>query len=135
VSNKDVIIQKNNTTFSVKLPLLNKNIKTMNTSKYKKDEKYYRAKQKVKEMKEFYSNLTSYCIVIPFLFFIWYQFTPRAIQWFWFPAFGWGIGLIFHYIKAFDKYPFMNGDWEERKIRELMDKDNGFEDVDNNIKF
>lgn len=133
VSNKKVIIAKNDATFTVKLPLLTKKINKMETN-YKKEEKYYRAKEKVKGMKEFYSSLTAYCILIPFLFFIWYRFTPHTIQWFWFPAFGWGIGLVFQYIKAFDKFPFMNKNWEEKKIKELMDKDTDFEDA-NNIKF
>ena len=36
--------------------------------------------------------------------------------------FFWGIGLVFHGIKAFDSVPFIGKDWEERKIKEMMDK-------------
>jgi len=80
------------------------------------------SQSKVEEIKGFYWSLFSYFIVIPFLFFIWYKITPYTIQWFWFPMFGWGIGLVFQGLSAFGN-PIFGDDWEERKIKELMDKD------------
>ena len=38
-------------------------------------------------------------------------------------AFGWGLGLIFQAAKAFDWNPFISKDWEERKIKEYMERD------------
>ena len=70
------------------------------------------------DIKGFYSNLLSYAIVIPFLIFINYK-TYWGFQWFWFPMIGWGIGLIFH---AFGVFGY-GKDWEERKIREIMQKE------------
>lgn len=79
---------------------------------------YYRAKKRVEEIKGFYGNLISYCLVIPFLAFINYK-TSWEFQWFWFPMLGWGMGLIFH---AFGVFGYGKS-WEERKIKELMDRE------------
>jgi hypothetical protein len=43
-----------------------------------------------------------------------------VVQWFWFPLFGWGLGLIIHAFKTFG----YGSTWEERKIREIMEKEN-----------
>jgi len=37
---------------------------------------------------------------------------------------GWGIGLIAHGLKAFEFSPFFNKEWEERKIQEILEKEN-----------
>ncbi len=122
ISNRAVEIIKTNQTFKVKLPLLKQEITVMRTRDYKNESsKYIRAKQRVDELKGFYGNLISYCVVIPFLVFINYQ-TYWGFQWFWFPMGGWGLGLIIH---AFSIFGY-GSTWEERKIRELMDKDNEF---------
>ena len=81
--------------------------------------KYRRAKKHVENLKGFYASLVAYCVTIPFLIFINYQ-THWGFQWFWFPLFGWGIGLV---IQAFKTFGYGN-DWEERKIKEIMEKDN-----------
>ncbi len=36
--------------------------------------------------------------------------------------FFWGIGLAFHAINVFGKNIFLGSDWEEKKIKEFMDK-------------
>ena len=38
-------------------------------------------------------------------------------------AFFWGIGLAFHWVGVFGKGIVFSKKWEERKIKELMDKD------------
>jgi len=82
------------------------------------EDSYIKAKQKVKKIKRFYGHLISYIFVIPFLAFINYS-TFWGFQWFWFPAFGWGLGLVIH---AFMVFGYIN-DWEDKKIREIMKKD------------
>ena len=67
----------------------------------------------------FYGSLISYCVVIPFLIFINLQFSSK-FQWFWFPTLGWGMGLIMHGFGIFG----YGSRWEERKMREIMNKDN-----------
>lgn len=86
-------------------------------------EKYNKAKKRVKELKEFYSHLASYLVVIPFLIFINLYFSPKHI-WFYWPMLGWGIGLFFHAVGVFNIIPFFGKDWEQNKINEILEKDN-----------
>lgn len=118
---KKVVVEKTNENFIVKLPLLTQKTKTMKTETIESN-KYLRAVERVHDIKEFYGSLISYCIVIPFLIFINLRYMPH-FQWFWFPMFGWGIGLVFHGFKAFSYNPFLGKDWEERKIKEYMDNE------------
>ena len=90
---------------------------------YKTDEdKYLRAKKKVDDLKGFYSNLLSYCLVIPFLIFINLLTSPDH-YWFWYPMIGWGIGICFHAWGVFNRSSKLGKDWEERKIKEFMEND------------
>ncbi len=120
---KKVLVEKSSNKFIVKLPLLRQKIKTMNTSNTntQQNNKYIRAVERVEEMKGFYASLIAYCIVIPFLIFIYFKYSSNTIQWFWFPAFGWGIGLVIQGFKAFS--PVFGSSWEERKIQEFMKDD------------
>ena len=120
ITDKGVKIENNNKLFRVSLPLLIK----MNNMMYTDDlenRKYVRALEKVEKLKEFYQNLASYCIVIPFLIFINLRFSP-GFYWFWFPMFGWGIGLTFHFLEVNNYTVFLGKNWEEKKIEELMKK-------------
>ena len=84
-------------------------------------EKYNKAKKRVKELKEFYSHLASYLVVIPFLIFINLYFSPKHI-WFYWPMLGWGIGLFFHALGVFNVFPFFGKDLDDKKIKEIMEK-------------
>lgn len=119
---KKVSIEKTSGFFTVKMPLLTQKIQTMKTIT-NESAKYLRAVERVHQMKEFYSNLIAYCIIIPLLIYINLKYTP-GFHWFWFPMFGWGIGLTFHGLKAFNYNPFLGSDWEDRKIKEFMNNDN-----------
>ncbi|WP_456423916.1 2TM domain-containing protein [Lutibacter sp.] len=120
---KKVVIEKTTNQFIVKLPLLTQKIKTMETSNTQQNNNYIRAVERVEEIKGFYSSLIAYCIVIPFLIFIYFKYTPNTIQWFWFPMAGWGLGLLFQGFKAFSYNPFLGKNWEDRKIQEYMNED------------
>ncbi len=87
-----------------------------------KESKYFRAKQRVEELKKFYGNLTSYVFVIGLLAVINYL-TFWEYKWFLWAALGWGIGLFFHAVRTFRMNPFFSKDWEKRKIREFMEED------------
>jgi hypothetical protein len=86
-------------------------------------ERYLAARKKVKEIKGFYVNLVSYVLVISFLTFINLKYTPEHL-WFYWPMLGWGIGLLFHGFGVFNLVPFFGNDWEEKKIKELMEEEN-----------
>jgi hypothetical protein len=118
ITDRKVTIDQNEHTFTVKLPILTKQFTIMENSNYDAENGYYKAKRQVHELKNFYTSLISYCVVIPFLIFINLRFSPQ-FQWFWFSMFGWGFGLI---MKAFKVYGF-SSNWEEQKIQELMNKE------------
>lgn len=83
------------------------------------DDRYVRARKHVEELKEFYYNLIAYCVVIPFLIFINYT-TSWHYQWFWWPMFGWGIGLLFHGYQVYVNDGVLGRNWERKKIEEFM---------------
>jgi len=94
------------------------------------ERKYKKAQKKVKEIKDFYTHLTVYLIVNTVLILInlgifqngysnieipkWSMFTT---------PFFWGIGLFFHWLKVFkDNFKFFK-DWEDKKIKEYMERE------------
>lgn len=118
LTKRNVVVEEDDTFFRVFLPILTKQITTMNTSeKYNENMAYYKAKERVDKLKGFYANLISYCTVIPVLIII--NLGTSGFQWFWFPMLGWGIGLFFHALEAFG----YGKAWEERKIREILEKE------------
>jgi len=88
-----------------------------------KEDKYFRAKEKVEEIKKFYSSLIAYVFVIGALAGFNYYTDQWSYPWFLWAAFGWGIGLVFQAFKAFSLNPFFGNGWEERKIKEFMKDD------------
>jgi hypothetical protein len=119
LTERKVKITNDEKSFKVYLPILTKQLTKMNTTNFtQEDMAYARAKKRVEQLKGFYGNLTSYCIVIPTLAIINYN-TFWGFQWFWFPMLGWGLGLSFH---AFGVFGYGKS-WEERKIQEILNKD------------
>ncbi len=88
-----------------------------------KENKYLRARERVTQLKKFYSNLTSYVLVIGLLAGINYWSNEWRYMWFLWAALGWGIGIAFHAFQVFGFDPLFGRDWEERKIQEFMDED------------
>ena len=83
-----------------------------------------KAKKRVAEIRKFYSSLLLYSLFIAFLAGLNYYVNEFRNPWFLWAAFGWGIGIFFQAIKAFQWSPFLGKDWEERKIKQLMDDEN-----------
>jgi sensor histidine kinase YesM len=122
LSDREVNINQSGGTFTVSLPILTKQISVMETqASYIKDKRYQKAKERVEAIKGFYGNLTAYIIVIPFL--VWLNFRTTDFPWVIFPIVFWGIGVATHGLEAHGYNPLWGKRWEERKIRELMDKD------------
>ncbi len=118
LTKRTVLIAENEQEFKIFLPILTKQITFMKTQNiYNENVAYQRAKEKVQQLKGFYGNLISYCIVIPFLIII--NINTSDFQWFWFPMLGWGMGLTFHALETFG----YGKSWEERKIQEIINKE------------
>ena len=82
--------------------------------------RYQEAKKRVEEIKGFYIHLVSFFLVNSFLVIV-NLLTSAEYLWFIWPLTGWSIGLIIHGISVFGG--FLGKSWEERKIKELMEKD------------
>lgn len=122
LTEKQVHIVKTGTDFSVSLPMLSKQISVMETQEEHIEEKrYLKAKERVEALKGFYGNLMAYLIVIPFLW--WLNSRTTSFIWAIFPTLGWGFGLTMHALEAFGYNPIWGKRWEEKKIHELMDKE------------
>ena len=89
---------------------------------YQEEERYFKARKRVEEIKGFYGNLIAYVVVNIGLMVV-NLLTSPAYLWFFWPMLGWGIGVLFHGMKVFDFMPFFGKDWEEKKIKEFMDKE------------
>lgn len=87
------------------------------------DAKYLRAKERVIEVKEFYSKLLRSAVTIVFLAAINYYTNEWRYMWFLWAAFGISISMAYKATKVFGVNPFLNKDWEERKIQEFMNED------------
>ncbi len=85
------------------------------------EEQFRKAKRRVQAKKGFYAHFVSYLCTISFLFLI-NLFTSPAYWWFFWPMFGWGIGIASHYFGVFGLpgSRALSQDWEEREMeREL----------------
>jgi hypothetical protein len=119
LTKKNVFIEKSEDYFKVKLPILNDKPNAISTIVSDDDAIYERAKKRVKEIKGFYGNLISYCVVIPFLVVLNLITSPKNL-WFYWPMLGWGIGVASHGLSVFA----IGINWEEKKIREILEKEN-----------
>lgn len=91
-------------------------------NKYQNEERYFKAKKQVEEIKGFYGNLTAYIVINIFFLILNLKTSPEHL-WFFLPMLGWGIGVIFHGFKVFNYMPFLSKNWEDKKIKEFMEKE------------
>ncbi len=118
LTDRNVFIEKSEDYFKVKLPMLLEKPNVISSEPEDADAAYERARKRVREIKSFYSNLISYCIIIPFLTILNLITSPKNL-WFFFPMLGWGIGLAAHGMSVFA----IGKNWEDRKIREILEKE------------
>ena len=83
--------------------------------------RYQEAKERVEAIKGFYIHLTVYVVVNLMLFSINMIVSPDSL-WFIWPLMGWGVAVAIHALSVFGFGGRFGADWEERKIRELMEK-------------
>lgn len=98
----------------------------MEIIKDKNDIKYLEAKKRVKKLKGFYIHLTIYILVNLLIVFINIQNLKPGESYFkpenFITLFFWGIGLLAHAMSVFVPQFVLGKNWEEKKIRELMEK-------------
>lgn len=123
LTNQPVVINKTKDEFSISIPMLTKNISIMNTPEtFISEKKYKLAKKRVNDLKGFYIHFSIYLLCVPG--FIILNIISTSFPWAFFPIIGWGIGVSSHAAETFNYHPFFGKNWEERKIRDIMDKEN-----------
>ncbi|WP_313384654.1 2TM domain-containing protein [Chishuiella sp.] len=88
-------------------------------SKINQENEYYIALKRVKELKNYYTNLIAYPIFILFLFILNYK-TSYGHWWFYWPMLGWGFAIVLHTMRVFA----LGKEWEERKAQQIVEKYN-----------
>ena len=96
--------------------------------KYTLDQiEYEHAVKKVKKLKGFYTHALVYVVINIMFVIVNVQNLEPGESYFQFKnfttAFFWGIGLFTHAMSTFIPYFILGKDWEERKIKELMEKE------------
>ncbi len=89
--------------------------------------RYEEAVKRVKKLKGFYTHAIVYVVINIMVVIANIQNYEPGESFFQFKtfmtAFFWGIGLLAHAVSTFIPYFILGKDWEERKIRELMEKE------------
>ncbi|MHA7057732.1 2TM domain-containing protein [Aquimarina sp. M1] len=95
---------------------------------FEKGKEYNKAKKRVADERGFYTHLTFYMVINLIVLFINTNFQNQGFknwgQWhLHITPVLWGIGLLFHGLKVFKRNFFFGKNWEQRKIKKLMDED------------
>lgn len=88
---------------------------------------YKAAQKRIKDIKGFYVHLTVYVFVNAFIFIVAHRgegFTESFTELSNYSTlFFWGIGLFAHWASVFGPNFLLGEKWEEKKIKEIMEKD------------
>ena len=88
---------------------------------------YEEAVKKVKKLKGFYTHAIVYVVINIMVFIVNTQNLAPGESYFQFKnfltAFFWGIGLLAHAMGTFIPYFILGKDWEEPKIKQLMEQE------------
>ena len=92
----------------------------------KEDMNYYKAKKRVEKIKGFWGHLISFLVINLALYIINLVTFPNDFwfdYWFYWQLLIWGIGLVFHGLFVFYSLPFFGKEWEEKKVKQLMEEE------------
>ena len=87
-------------------------------------------RRKVKVLKRFYMDVVNFAVVNAILILIWLTFDRTGTFWPKYVLLIWGILLVFKSYRMgimslmFPHTSFLNHDWEEKKVREILRKQN-----------
>jgi transcriptional regulator with XRE-family HTH domain len=75
--------------------------------------------QQVRRLRGFYRQLGAFALVIPFLAVINLMTSPQHL-WFYWPALGWGLGLLMHSLRVFTHFGPLGPEWEKREVEKRL---------------
>ena len=122
ITNRKVLISESDKVFSVKIPILTKQVVVAGSNISAEKSAYLKAQKRMEDIKSFYGHLMSY-IVINFGLAAVNVITYPKYLWFFYPLIFWGIGLIVHAMAVYNFVPFLGKDWEDRKIQQIIEKE------------
>ncbi len=73
----------------------------------------------VRKLKGFYIHLAQYLIVVSALLVINLWTRPQHLWVLW-VAFGWGIGVLFHGLRVFERFSPFGADWEKKEVEKRL---------------
>lgn len=76
--------------------------------------------RRVRALRWFYSHLSLY-VAVNFILFMIASTTSGPSEWFYPVLIGWGLVVVSHCLHAYELLPWTNPDWEQRKVRELIE--------------
>jgi hypothetical protein len=82
------------------------------------------ARGRVRRLRDLYMHAAIYAVVMGGLALFNWVVSP-AFWWVAFPAIAWGVGLAAHAISVLFEDSLFNARWEERKTRELLERQRG----------
>ena len=88
--------------------------------------RYREARCHVERLKGFYTHAAVY-VLVNLGIFVLAMASSRVHAWFPWSAVAWGIGLAAHAISVFALGGWLGAGWEERKIREYLERVKGIE--------
>ncbi|MEQ6122781.1 2TM domain-containing protein [Pseudotenacibaculum sp. MALMAid0570] len=97
----------------------------MEKENYIQEEHYLNAKKRIKEIKAFYVHLIVNLVSIPIIVAVNLVFSP-GFHWFWFAVVGIALATFFHWLGVFGLNNKRIRQWEDKKIKELMNEQSNF---------
>ena len=73
----------------------------------------------VRQLKGFYLHLAQYVVVVPLLLGINLWTRPQYL-WVGWVAMGWGIGVLFHGLRVFERYSPFGAEWEKKQVEKRL---------------
>jgi len=74
---------------------------------------------RVRRIKDFYMHLAEYCGMTALLAVMNVFISPHY-PWAIFAVIPWGFYVLIEGLRAFDKVPFLNGEWEKRQVEKYL---------------
>ena len=74
---------------------------------------------RVRKKKEFFVHLAQFVVVMPILAVMNVMTTPGTL-WILWVLFGWGLALALHGLAVWQKFSFLDGEWERREVEKIL---------------
>lgn len=126
LTDRKMSITEDDTHFKVQIPILTNTPEKVTSYNEEmtavEDIKLIKAKERVKVIKDYYDDVVRAMGIILFLAAL--NYLTSDFPWAVFPAIGMCIGLLFKYLRIYEKNAFLGKAWEDRKINKLMNDQN-----------